>query len=306
MSALTESPTVARPAKRRNASANPAPKGPKESPLSRVGAMTVMLVFTLYFLIPIWWLFVAGTKSSSQFTSTNPLWFADFNLFANIGNLVAYRDGVFLKWMLNSALYAGAGALLATLFAAMAGYALAKYRFPGRELLFNIVLGGVLVPATALALPLFLIFSQVSLTNTFWAVFLPSLVSPFGVYLTRIFASASVPDELIEAARLDGAGEVRTFFTVSVKLMFPALVTVFLFQFVAIWNNFFLPLIMLRDETLFPVTLGLYAWNSQVNQIPELRGYVLIGALLSIIPLIILFLLLQRFWRNGLGAGSVK
>ncbi|PXA68912.1 ABC transporter permease [Cryobacterium arcticum] len=268
--------------------------------------MTVMLVFTLYFLIPIWWLFIAGTKSSSQFTTTSPLWFADFNLFANIGNLVAYRDGVFLKWMLNSALYAGAGALLATLFAAMCGYALAKYRFPGRELLFNIVLGGVLVPATALALPLFLIFSQVSLTNTFWAVFLPSLVSPFGVYLTRIFASASVPDELIEAARLDGAGEVRTFFTVSVKLMFPALVTVFLFQFVAIWNNFFLPLIMLRDETLFPVTLGLYAWNSQVNQIPELRGYVLIGALLSIIPLIVLFLLLQRFWRNGLGAGSVK
>ncbi|WEO76500.1 carbohydrate ABC transporter permease [Cryobacterium sp. SO2] len=304
MSALTETPTVARPSKRLKNT--PTPKVAKESPLSRVGAMTVMLVFTLYFLIPIWWLFIAGTKSSAQFTSTNPLWFADFNLFANIGNLVAYRDGVFLKWMLNSALYAGAGALLATLFAGMAGYALAKYRFPGRELLFNIVLGGVLVPATALALPLFLIFSQVSLTNTFWAVFLPSLVSPFGVYLTRIFASASVPDELIEAARLDGAGEVRTFFTVSVKLMFPALVTVFLFQFVAIWNNFFLPLIMLRDETLFPVTLGLYAWNSQVNQIPELRGYVLIGALLSIIPLIILFLLLQRFWRNGLGAGSVK
>ncbi|MEC5183985.1 multiple sugar transport system permease protein [Cryobacterium sp. MP_3.1] len=304
MSALTE--PVAVPTKRAMRRAENTPKGPKESPLSRVGAMTVMLVFTLYFLIPIWWLFVAGTKSSSQFTSTNPLWFADFNLFANIGNLIAYRDGVFLKWMLNSALYAGAGALLATLFAAMCGYALAKYRFPGRELLFNIVLGGVLVPATALALPLFLIFSQVSLTNTFWAVFLPSLVSPFGVYLTRIFASASVPDELIEAARLDGAGEVRTFFTVSVKLMFPALVTVFLFQFVAIWNNFFLPLIMLRDETLFPVTLGLYAWNSQVNQIPELRGYVLIGALLSIIPLIILFLLLQRFWRNGLGAGSVK
>ncbi|MDH6237643.1 carbohydrate ABC transporter permease [Cryobacterium sp. CG_9.6] len=305
MSALTE-PAVAPGAPTRVPTSRRVAKGPRESPLSQIGAMTVMLVFTLYFLIPIWWLFIAGTKSSSQFTNTNPLWFADFNLFENIGDLVVYRDGVFLKWMLNSAVYAGAGALLATLFAAMCGYALAKYRFPGREFLFNIVLGGVLVPATALALPLFLLFSQVSLTNTFWAVFLPSLVSPFGVYLTRIFAAASVPDELIEAARLDGAGEVRTFFTVSVKLMFPALVTVFLFQFVAIWNNFFLPLIMLRDETLFPVTLGLYAWNSQVNQIPELRGYVLIGALLSIIPLIILFLLLQRFWRSGLGAGSVK
>ena len=124
--------------------------------------------------------------------------------------------------------------------------------------------------------------------------------------VARIFAAASVPDELLEAARLDGCGEVRTFFTVSVRLMSPALVTMFLFQFVAIWNNFFLPLIMLRDQSIFPVTLGLYSWNTQVNQIPELRGYVLVGALLSIVPLIVIFLLLQRFWRNGLGAGSVK
>lgn len=301
MSAVTlpETPT-------RRRAQRPAPSGPKENTLSKVGAITVMGVFTLYFLIPIWWLFVAATKDRSQFTSTSPLWFADFNLLENIGELIAYRDGVYLKWMLNSAMYAGLGALIGTLIAGMCGYALAKYRFPGRDLIFNIVLGGVLVPATALALPLFLIFSQVNLTNTFWSVFLPSLVSPFGVYLTRIFAASSVPDELIEAARLDGSGEVRTFFTVSVKLMFPALVTVFLFQFVAIWNNFFLPLIMLRDEVLFPVTLGLYSWNSQVNQIPELRAYVLVGALLSIIPLIILFLLLQRFWRNGLGAGAVK
>ncbi|TFD55633.1 carbohydrate ABC transporter permease [Cryobacterium sp. Hh7] len=268
--------------------------------------MIVMGVFTLYFLVPIWWLLVAASKNRSEFNNTNPLWFADFSLFENMANLVAYRDGVYLKWMLNSALYAGGGALVGTLIAGMCGYALAKYNFPGRELIFNVVLGGVLVPATALALPLFLIFSQISLTNTFWSVFLPSLVSPFGVYLSRIYASASVPDELIEAARLDGAGELRTFFTVSVRMMVPALVTVFLFQFVAIWNNFFLPLIMLRDETLFPVTLGLYAWNSQVNQIPVLRDYVLIGALLSIIPLIIIFLLLQRFWRNGLSAGSVK
>jgi len=125
-------------------------------------------------------------------------------------------------------------------------------------------------------------------------------------YLTRIFAASSVPDELLEASRIDGAGEIRTFFTVSIRLMTPALVTVFLFQFVAIWNNFFLPLIMLRSEELFPVTFGLYTWNSQLNQIPELRAYVLVGALLSIIPLIVTFLLLQRFWRSGLGAGSLK
>ena len=298
--------TPAKPARGSRSTEAKAPRAQRESPFARASAMIVMAVFTLYFLVPIWWLLVAASKSRSQFNSTNPLWFADFSLFENIGNLMAYRDGVYLKWMLNSALYAGGGALVGTIIAGMCGYALAKYNFPGRELIFNVVLGGVLVPATALALPLFLIFSQISLTNTFWSVFLPSLVSPFGVYLARIYASASVPDELIEAARLDGAGELRTFFTVSVRMMVPALVTVFLFQFVAIWNNFFLPLIMLRDETLFPVTLGLYAWNSQVNQIPVLRDYVLIGALLSIIPLIIIFLLLQRFWRNGLSAGSVK
>jgi multiple sugar transport system permease protein len=292
-----------RPRGRRNA---PAGRGPKERMLPRAGAMLVMGVFTLYFLIPIWWLVIASTKDRTDFLGTNALWFADFAFFDNVAALFAYRDGVYLKWILNSLLYAGLGALVATLLAGMCGYALAKYRFPGREAIFNIVLGGVLVPATALALPLFLLFSRVELTDTFWAVFLPSVVSPFGVYLTRVFAEASVPDELLEAGRLDGAGEVRTFFTVSIRLMFPALVTVFLFQFVAIWNNFFLPLIMLRSEELFPVTFGLYAWNSSINQFPELRSFVLVGALLSIIPLIITFLLLQRYWRTGLGTGALK
>jgi multiple sugar transport system permease protein len=278
----------------------------RESLLSRTAAMIIMGVCTVYFLVPIWWLFVGASKSREQFSGTTPLWFADFNLFDNIGELLAYRDGVFLRWMANSLMYTGGAALLGTLLAAMCGYALAKYRFPGRETLFNIVLGGVLVPATALALPLFLIFSKVEATNTFWSVFLPSLVNPFGVYLARIYATASVPDELLEAARLDGSGEVRSFFTVSVRLMFPALVTIFLFHFVAVWNNFLLPLIMLGDERLFPVTLGLYSWNTQVNQIPELRGLVIIGALLSITPLVVAFLFLQRFWRSGIGAGAVK
>ena len=278
----------------------------RESMLSRTAAMIIMGVCTVYFLVPIWWLFVGASKSRDQFSSTSPLWFADFDLGANISELMAYRDGVFLRWMANSLLYTGGAALLGTLLAAMCGYALAKYRFPGRETLFNVVLGGVLVPATALALPLFLIFSKVEATNTFWSVFLPSLVNPFGVYLARIYATASVPDELLEAARLDGSGEVRSFFTVSIRLMFPALVTIFLFHFVAVWNNFLLPLIMLGDERLFPVTLGLYSWNTQVNQLPELRGLVIVGALLSITPLVVAFLFLQRFWRSGIGAGAVK
>lgn len=302
----TGAPTTRPPSTRgRRRTGSPA-AGPRESVLSRTGAMLVMAVFTLYFLTPIWWLLVASTKSRGDLTSTSGLWFSDIQLGENLAGVWAYQGGILPQWLVNSLVYAGGGAFVATLLAGMCGYALAKYRFPGREVLFNVVLGGVLVPATALALPLFLIFSKFDATNTFWSVFLPSIVSPFGVYLSRIFAAASVPDELLEAARLDGAGEVRTYFTVSVRLMFPALVTIFLFQFVAIWNNFFLPLIMLRDSELFPVTLGLYNWNSVVNQLPELRLYVLVGALVSIVPLILVFLLLQRFWRSGLGTGSIK
>lgn len=274
--------------------------------MKRVFPMLVMGVCTVYVLVPIWWLLVGSTKSREQFTGTNPLWFADFRLLDNIGTLLSYRDGVFVRWMLNSVAYTAGVALLGTVLAAMCGYAIAKYRFPGREALFNVVLSGVLVPATALALPLFLMFSTVEATNTFWSVFLPSLVNPFGVYLARVYATAGVPDELIEAARIDGSGEVRTFFTISARLMYPALVTIFLFHFVAAWNNFLLPLIMLGDERLFPVTLGLYSWNTQVNQLPELRGLVIVGSLLSIAPLVVAFLSLQRFWRSGLGTGAVR
>jgi multiple sugar transport system permease protein len=188
----------------------------------------------------------------------------------------------------------------------MAGYALAKYEFRGREVLFGVILAGVLVPATALALPLFLLLSQVDLTNTYWAVFLPSIVSPFGVYLSRIYASGAVPDELIEAGRLDGAGDMRIFFTMSVRLMAPALVTIYLFQFVAIWNNFFLPLIMLVDQDLYPVTLGLFAWTSQAARDPTLTTAVIVGSFVSVVPLIAAFLMLQRYWRSGLAAGGVK
>ncbi len=281
--------------------------GPRERPLSVVLATGGLVVAAIYFLVPIWWLVVASSKSQATLITTNGLWFAQpFQLFSNVSNLFAFRDGLYLRWLLNSVGYAVLGAAFGTLFATMAGYALAKYVFRGRELVFNLILGGVLVPATALALPLFLMFSQVGLVNTYWAVFLPSLVSPFGVYLARIYAAASVPDALLEAARLDGASEFRAFFVVAIRLMTPALVTIFLFQFVVIWNNFFLPLVMLTDERLFPITLGLYTWNSSINQAPELRLFVIVGSLVSILPLLIAFLGLQRFWQNGLSAGGVK
>ncbi len=279
----------------------------RDNPLSVGGATFFMVIFAFYFLVPIWWLVVAASKTRANLTTTAGLWFSSpFTLFQNLGDVLTYDNGIFPRWLLNSLLYAGFGAALGTLLASMAGYALAKYVFPGKEATFNIILAGVLVPATALALPLFLLFSKVQGVDTFWSVFLPSIVSPFGVYLARIYAAASVPKDLLEAARLDGSSEMRTFFVVATRLMKPALVTIFLFQFVAIWNNFFLPLVMLQDQKLYPVTLGLYTWNSQTNQAPELQTLVIVGALVSIVPLILAFLSLQRFWQSGLAAGGVK
>ena len=268
--------------------------------------VALMFVATAYFLGPLWWLFVSASKSRGDLTTTPGLWFADFRLLDNIGDVFTRDDGIFWRWLLNSVLYAGVGAAIGTILAAMAGYALAKYEFRGREAIFSAILAGVLVPATALALPLFLLLSKFSLSNTYWAVLLPSLVSPFGVYLSRIYAAASVPDELIEAGRIDGAGEFRIFLTISIRLMVPALVTIYLFQFVAIWNNFFLPLIMLVDQDLFPITLGLFTWNSQVTQDPTLTTAAIVGSFVSVVPLIAAFLLLQRYWRSGLAAGGVK
>jgi multiple sugar transport system permease protein len=278
----------------------------RESKGSRAAATALMLILAVYFLLPVYFLIVAATKPQGDLASTFGLAFSHFDLGKNLGTLFGRSDGIFGRWALNSAVYAILGAAVGTLISALCGYALAKFTFRGREFLFNVILGGVLVPTTALALPLFLLFSATGIVNTYLAVFLPSIVSPFGVYLARIFASAAVPDEIVESARLDGAGEFRTFFSVAFKLMTPSLVTIFLFQFVAIWNNFFLPMVMLQKESLFPITLGLYEWNGQTARVSLLQESVITGSLVSIVPVIIVFILLQRFWRTGLAAGSIK
>ena len=280
---------------------------PRRFNVESLGSMTFLFIFTLYFLIPFFWLIVSATKNAGDLFGTFGLWFApNFNLGDNLSQLFTYDNSIYLRWLGNTLLYAGVGALLGTFLSAMAGFALAKYQFRGRNLVFSAVLGAILVPTTALALPLYLLMSGVNLTNTYWAVLLPSIVSPFGVYLSRIYAASSVPDELLEAARIDGASEFRAF-TIALYLMRPALVTILLFQFVAIWNNYFLPLVMLSDQKLFPITVGLQTWNVTTGGANKfLFTLIITGALVASIPLLIGCGVLQRFWRGGLGAGSVK
>ena len=290
-------------------------RGPRTKPRGarRSTPLTIaMLAALAYFLLPLFWLLVASTKSTRDLFDSFGLWFPHApQLLTNVRATFAQDDGVFVHWLLNTAVYAGVSAVGAAMLAAAAGYGFAKFRFRGDRAAFHLVLGAIMVPATALAIPTYLLFSKVGLVNTPWAVILPSLVNPFGLYLMRIYAEDAVPDSLLEAARIDGAGELRIFFRIALRLLGPGLVTVLLFTLVATWNNYFLPLIMLNDPKLYPVTVGLSSWAAQAQNggagaSSDLLALVVTGSLLSIVPLVAAFLLLQRYWQSGLATGSVK
>jgi multiple sugar transport system permease protein len=288
------------------ATAKPVTGTGRRGTLRRSPTATVLLLLgAAYCLFPVLWVLIASTKSASELFSTLTL-SPSTHLFDNVRILSDYRGGLYWRWMLNSALYAGVGAAASTLVSAMAGFALAKYTFPGKAAVFNVILAGVLVPGVLLAVPQYLLLAKVGLTNTYWSVLLPSVISPYGIYLCRIFAAAAVPTEVLEAARIDGAGDWRAFGRVALPMMRAGLVTVFLFQFVAIWNNFMLPYIMLGDDHLYPVTVGLSGLLNQGASQPAMYTSVVTGALLSVVPLVALFLGLQRYWRVDLGAGAVK
>ncbi|MGI5452779.1 carbohydrate ABC transporter permease [Streptomyces sp. CA-249302] len=298
----------------------PATTSPPAAPVRRRPAVRrrstpltiAMLAALAYFLLPLFWLLVASTKSTQDLFNSFGLWFPPTpRLLANIRATFTQDDGVFVHWLLNTAVYAVVSACGAAMLAAAGGYGFAKFRFRGDRAAFNLVLGAIMVPATALAIPTYLLFAKVGLVNTPWAVILPSLVNPFGLYLMRVHAADAVPDSLLEAARIDGAGEARIFFRIALRLLAPGLVTVLLFTLVATWNNYFLPLIMLNDPKLYPITVGLSSWAQQAQNggagaSSDMLPLVVTGSLLSVVPLVVAFLLLQRYWQSGLATGGVK
>ncbi|HEV6955790.1 MAG TPA: carbohydrate ABC transporter permease [Promicromonospora sp.] len=277
----------------------------------RSGTLTFLTgLFTVYCLMPLVWLAINATKSQADFVSTFGFSFGGrFALFDNIAEVFTYDGGIFSRWLLNTLLYVVVGAVVSTLLAALGGYALAKLEFTGKRVFLFVVLGAISVPGIALAIPQFLLFAQLGLTNTPWAVLIPSFLNPFGLYLMWVFAAEAVPTGLLEAARIDGAGELRTFWQIALPMLVPATVTVLLFSFVSIWNNYFLPLIMLKDPAWYPLTVGINQWNKLASTAGNgelLQNLVLTSSLLTIVPLIIAFVCLQRYWQAGLSLGAVK
>lgn len=272
---------------------------------ARVGVNGLLVLGSAYMVLPLLWLVFAATKDAGELYSGNAFAFGT-DFIANMQRLLAQDDGIFLRWLGNSILYAGIGAVVGGFVSLMAGYAFDKFAFRGKRGLYASVLVGVLIPNTATVIPLYLLAASVGMTNTIWAVVIPTLCNPFSVYLARVFSSGYLPDETLEAARVDGAGPIRSFLQVGLPMLVPGFVTIALFQFVGIWNNFMLPLIMLQNRELFPSSVGIALWQSQVQQNPEFSTLVIAGSFVSVLPLIIAFVMLQRFWRAGLSAGSVK
>lgn len=292
---------------KRRSSRRPAlAEGERPSALARAVTWIFMIAVALYFLVPVYWLIVASTKSTGDLFSTPGFLFADINLWDNLVALTAQADGIFWRWMFNSLIYSGLGSVLMTFISVISGYALAMYRFRGRTVILAAALGSMLVPQTVLAQPTYVLLVEMGLNNTMIGVLLPSLVYPFGVMLGFVYAQTSVPIALLEAARLDGASEWRVFWSISFKLLSPGAVTILLFAFIGSWNNFMLPLLVLSDARLQPVTVGLSGWSQAAITIPGLQSLVIIGALISIIPIIVIFISLQRFWRSGLSMGGVR
>jgi multiple sugar transport system permease protein len=281
----------------------------------RAVVAVVVAVFVLFFLIPIVWLLLATTKSSRGLVVDNPfLPGSARDLGANWNQLFDFQDGAVTGWVANSALYA-LSALAVTLVASIpAGYAMALTEFRFRRLLLVLTLVVMLIPNTALVLPIFLELNVVGLIGNPLSVILPMSFFPFGVYLTYIYFSTSIPRDLLAAARIDGCGELQVFTRVALPLAAPIVALVAFFSFVQSWNNFFLPFVMLPSSDGYPIQVGLTsllastpAFNpssagTQSVQLPTLA----LATVISVLPVLIVFLFSQRFLVAGMTAGGIK
>ena len=281
----------------------------------RAIAAVVVAVFVVFFVVPIVWLLLATTKSAGQLTTGSPFSVGGLHgLVANWDAMFGFQDGAVTAWIGNSALYA-VGALVIALVAGIpAGYALALTEFRFRRLLLVLTLVVMLIPNTALVLPIFLELSQVGLIGSPFAVILPMSFFPFGVYLTYIYFSTSIPRDLLAAARIDGCHEFQVFSRIALPLAAPIVALVAFFSFVQSWNNFFLPFVMLPSSDGYPIQVGLTsllastpAFNpssagTQSVQLPTLA----LATVVSVLPVLIVFLFSQRFLVAGMTAGGTK
>jgi len=252
-------------------------------------------------VVPFLWMLVSSFKPESEVRALPPTWWPETVTLSNYETLLNRLD--FPTYLFNSVVVALAVTAGNLVFCSMLGYALAKLDFPGKRALFGIVLGTLMIPGVVTFVPLFVMVTKMHLSNTLLGMILPFLAGPFGVFLMRQFIT-SLPDELIQAARIDGAGELRIFFSVILPLCGPALATLGILTFLTSWNNFLWPLVIAQTEDKYtlPVALALYSVGQNATQF----GLLLAGAVIVVLPVLAIFLVLQRHIMQGIAMTGIK
>lgn len=271
-------------------------------------ANLLMIIFAVYFLFPIFWLAFATTKSTSELYSTG-IFQPGSSLIENIKWLSSYDGGIFWRWCLNSLLISLVTASCSVVVSSMAGYALTKYKFRLSGVFAAISFSAMMVPQAATVIPLFLMVKQMNLINSHIGIILPMIASPFGIYFMSVYLKDAMPGELIDSGRVDGASDYRIFCQIALPIMKPGLVTLFLISFTSAWNNFFLPLVLLNRSELYPVTVGLKIWVSNLRAAgvgEPLYPLIMLGSFISIFPMLVLFAFLRKYITSGITMGSIK
>jgi multiple sugar transport system permease protein len=261
------------------------------------GALAVGVVLTLF---PMLWMFSVSFMPAMEATRFPPRLFPETFTFEHYRTLFTQLD--LARYMVNSAGLAAAITLISLALNSMAGYAFAKFRFGGRELLFNLLLAAMVIPGQVAMLPLFLMLKEMGLINTYAGVVVPGMASIFGIFLIRQYVQ-SIPDSLLDAARIDGAGELRIYCSLVLPLCKPILVTLAIFTFLGAWNDFMWPLIILSDSDLYTLPVALANLLGEHAQDTELM---MAGSVLTLLPVMLVFLFLQKYYMEGLILGSVK
>jgi len=280
--------------------------------------LLTLTVFALFFIGPVIWLILAPTKTDKALITDNPFAFGSFhNVSVAWHHLDSFSSHIFRRWIANSLLYALSATAITMVVGVPAGYGLALGKFPGRKLILSLTLVVMIMPAAALVLPIFLELNAVHLIGSIFSIILPFAFFPFGVYLAYIYYATAIPAELLDAARVDGCGEWQTFRRIALPLAKPVLALVFFFSFVADWNNFFLPYVLLADSNQYPITVGLDnllastpSFNPAVGgggqSVNIFKPELALATLIAVVPVAIVFLVSQRALVRGILGGAVK
>lgn len=269
--------------------------------VGRGGLYIVLILLVVVAVLPLVWAISGSFKTITEIFEIPPRLFPAHPILSNYGTV--FRDLELPKWLWTSIWVAFIGTFLSVLFSTMGGYAFAKFKFPGQKFLFDVMFSSMLIPMTVIIIPLFVIVANIGLGNSYAALIVPWVAPAFGVFMMRQFIIQSIPDALVEAARIDGAGELKIFLTVVLPLLRPALGALAVWNFLASYNNFLWPLIVLSDSGKFTLPLGL---NSLTGAYSANYGVILAGSLVAAIPTVVLFIVLSKQLIEGLTVGSVK